>query len=256
MREFISISKRPLLPAAVSTLGFCLALCLAIPASAASGPGAVEEDEFSSNPFTEYGEFNQDKDEEAEARFFQHGRFFGVSVGLGMETLDGNRGILWQGGFPTFELKLHYWFDFHAAMDLGFYTAPHHFKTTAEGLGATDANMTFVGVNLKYYFDTKDLSAPVSFASPYVILGAGSFTKTESSLLQGESQPDTSIGLSVGAGLEFPIKHRSMYFALEGKAHLLNFKDTYTDTHLGKIPNLENLSGRFYTVIGSLLFTW
>lgn len=244
MRAFISISK---------SLVFSL-LLLSTGALAAD----VDEDEFAPSPFTDYGEFNQEAEEEAEARFFQHGRFFGVSVGLGMEAVSGNRGVLWQGGFPTFDLKLHYWFDFNVALDLGFYTSPHFYKTDAGGLGSVDANMTWVGVDLKYYVDTKNLSAPISFANPYLLLGAGGYTKTETSLLQGQPDPDTSVGLSGGLGIEFPIKHRAMYFSLESKIHLVHFRDTNTDDFLAEnvTPHLDNLSGQFYTLSGSLLFTW
>ena len=82
-----------------------------------------EEEDFSSSPFTEYGEFNEEQDEAADTKFFQYGRLFGVSLGLGFEGVTGNRGLLWQGGFPMIEMKVHYWFDFNVALDLGFANA-------------------------------------------------------------------------------------------------------------------------------------
>src|SRR4051812_45090894 len=76
-----------------------------------------EEDDFSTTPFTEYGEFNnQEAEEEEDTKFFQYGRFFGLSIGFGTQGVTGNRGQLWQGGFPMVEFKLHYWFDFNIAM--------------------------------------------------------------------------------------------------------------------------------------------
>src|SRR4051794_33185738 len=69
-----------------------------------------EEEIGNGTPFTEYGEFNEEADEEADTQFFQHGRFFGVCLGLGYESVSGNRGALWQGGFPVFDFKLQYWF--------------------------------------------------------------------------------------------------------------------------------------------------
>ena len=86
-----------------------------------------EEDDFSNTPFTEYGEFNEEADEEADANFFAHGRFFGVSLGLGFEGVTGNRGLLYQGGFPMVNGKIHYWFDFNFALDMDFYFASHFY---------------------------------------------------------------------------------------------------------------------------------
>lgn len=212
-----------------------------------------EEDDFSSTPYTEYGEFNEEEDEAAETRFLQHGRFFGVSLGLGYEGVLGNRSLLWQGGFPAVELKLHYWFDFNLAMDLGFYTASHFYETSVRNAGHVDAYIFRLGVDVKYYFDTKNVAAPISFAHPYVLLGAGSFSKTETSQTQATTTPDSAFGLSFGGGLEFVMSPRKTYFALEAKVHPLTFKDTYTPDYL---PSIDDLTGVFYTVMGSILFTW
>jgi hypothetical protein len=212
-----------------------------------------EEEDYSSTPFTSYGEFNENEDEEADSKFFQYGRFFGVSLGLGAEMIDGNRGTLWQGGFPMVDFKVHYWFDFQVALDLGFFTAQQYYDTTVKGLGHVDINVVHVGVDVKYYFQTKNLSSALSFASPYLLAGAGSYTKTENSQAQATQDPDTSLGVSLGLGLEFVISPRKSYFEIEAKGHLVVFKDTYTTNFSASVPNL---TGNFYTVSGSVLFTW
>jgi hypothetical protein len=213
-----------------------------------------EEDDYSSTPFTEYGEFNNSDSEEEEAKFFQYGRFFGVSVGVGLEFLDGYRGTLWQGGFPLVDIKLHYWFNFNVALDLGFFAVSHYYDTAVQGLGHVDVNMVHTGVDVKYYFDTKNLSAPISFANPYVVLGAGSFSKIESSVSQQTQDSDSSLGISGGGGFEFAISPRKTYFEVEAKMHVVSFKDTYTTRFQGS--SLPNLTGHFFTITGNLLFTW
>jgi hypothetical protein len=230
------------------------------PAGASEGKPAAEgrtnkpeDEDFSGTPFTEYGEFNEGVEEEADARFFKYGRFFGVSLGLGFQFVDGFRGALWQGGFPMFDFKLHYWFDFNVALDLGFFTAQHYFDTTAQNLGHVDINMLHVGLDIKYYFDTKNLSAPISFANPYILLGAGSFSKTQNSNTQQTQDNDISMGISGGGGLEFAITPKKTYFTVEAKMHVVTFKDTYTTIYQ---PTLTNLTGFFYTFSGSILFTW
>ena len=266
MRGFISISKRQAGIANFCLLGALLwvfvpvaiqSFC-ATPAYAAGGSDRpIQDDEdFTPTPSMGYGEFNEESEEEADAQFFQHGRFFGVSIGLGTETVDGYRGVLWQGGFPTFDFKLHYWFDFNVALDLGATISTHYFQTDVGGRGHVDVSMVRAGVDLKYYFDTKNLSAPISFANPYVLLGAGNFTKTENSFTQGISEPQSSIGLSGGGGLEFAIKPRKLYFELEAKIHVVNFRDTHTTEYQKQDPSLPDLTGRFYTFTGNILFTW
>ncbi len=213
-----------------------------------------EEDDYAGTPFTEYGEFNEAPDEEADTRFFQYGRFFGVSLGLGFEFVDGYRGALWQGGFPLIDFKLHYWFDFNLAIDLGFFTVSHYYNTTAQSLGYVSVNVLRIGVDVKYYFNTKNLSAAVSFANPYILLGAGGFSKTENSIAQQTQDVSNSLGISFGAGLEFAITPRKIYFEIEGKAHLVPYVDAYTTNF--QTVNLPNLTGNFYTFSGNFLFTW
>jgi len=210
-----------------------------------------EEDDFSSSPFADYGEFNEEAEEIEDLKFFQHGRFFGISLGTGFEGISSNRGMLWQGGFPVIDFKVHYWFDFNVAMDLGFYTASHFFETTQANGGHVDISFMRLGLDVKYYFDTKNVSAAVSFANPYVLIGGGSFSKTETSVDQQTVDQDSGFGFSAGAGVEFAIKPKKIYFSVEPKAHFVNFKDTYSKKY-----GTDDLSGIFYTITGSLMFTW
>lgn len=214
-----------------------------------------EDEDYSTTPFTEYGEFHESSDEDADTKFFQYGRFFGVSLGLGFQFIDGYRGSLWQGGFPMVDVKVHYWFDFNVALDLGFFTAAHYFDSTSTTfLGHYDVNIFHMGLDVKYYFNTTNLSAALSFANPYILLGAGAFSKTQTSSVQANLDTDTSIGLSAGFGLEFILTPRKTYFEIETKIHIVNFKDT--STTLFQSMSIPNLSGNFYTISGNLLFTW
>jgi Outer membrane protein beta-barrel domain len=214
----------------------------------------LEDDDFYNTPFTEYGEFNESKVEDEDTKFFQYGRFFGVSLGAGFEFVDGNRGALWQGGFPVVDFKVHYWFDFNLALDLGFFTAQHFFDTTIQNIGHVDVNIFHVGIDVKYYFDTQNLSAPISFANPYLLIGAGDFSKTLNYTTQNVQDKDDSLGVSFGAGLEFAISPRKTYLEIEGKMHLVTFKDTYS-TQFSSL-GLNDLTGRFYTISANILFTW
>ncbi|MEK6579781.1 MAG: outer membrane beta-barrel protein [Bdellovibrionota bacterium] len=213
-------------------------------------------DEYGATPFTEYGDFQDQEDEESDTRFFQYGRFFGVSLGLGFEGIDGNRGRLWQGGFPVVDFKVHYWFDFSWALDLGVTFASHFFETSAGNGGHTDVSLIRVGVNLKYYFDTKNVSAPISFANPFLSIGGGNYTKNQTSSSSGTPDSESGLGFSGGGGLEFAIRPKKSYFQVEGKMHFIQFLDTSTNIYAGPPNNIDDMTGRFYTLTGSILFTW
>ena len=212
-----------------------------------------EDEDFSSTPFTEYAEFNEAQEEEENARFFQYGRFFGVSLGAGFEGVTGNRGLLWQGGFPLADFRIHYWFDFNFALRLGLQAASHYYETTNKG--HVDISTVFLGVDLAYYFVTKDLSSALSFGNPYLLMGGGTMAKTETSALDQTVATDNALAIELGGGLEFALKPRKAYFQFEGKYRFVTFKDTNT-TVFQASNNLPNLSGGFYTFTGSILFTW
>ncbi len=212
-----------------------------------------EDDDFSNSPFTQYGEFNEEDDEIQDTRFFQYGRFFGISLGAGYEGVTGNRGQLWQGGFPALDFKVHVWLDFNFALSIGVLTANHNYALSE---GQVDINMFRLGLDLKYYFDTKNLSAAISFANPYLVVGFGNYTKSQTNLtISTEAESDSNTGVNFGAGLEFAIIPRKVFFSLEGKLHIVSFKDRYS-TEFESDPGIPNLEGYFYTFIGSFLFTW
>lgn len=230
------------------------------PDSAQGRTQQPEEDDFKQTPFTTFGEFN-DEEEAEDTRFFRYGRFFGVSVGLGYEGAMGNRGSLYTGGVPAFELRVHYWFDFNYALTLGIYSAKHQYTGARvdSDLSTTkhDFNLFKYGAELRYYFDTRDATAPVTFAGPFLILGVGNYSKSENDITQPDSvQKDTAIGLSFGGGLEFPLRPRKSYLNLEGKFHAISFNDTGlpVTTSSGRVVN--DTSGMFFTMLASVLFTY
>jgi opacity protein-like surface antigen len=112
-----------------------------------------------------------------------------------------------------------------------------------------------VGLDVKYYFDTKNLSAPISFANPYIMAGFGSYTQIKTSFSASNTEPDTGIGLGLGAGLEFALAPKKCYLELEARYHMVSFKDN-NDTTLAKAANVDDLTGGFFTTSASILFTW
>ncbi len=177
---------------------------------------------------------------------------------MGYEGVTGNRGKLWKGGLPLIDFKVHYWFDFNLALDLGLFFVSHNYEFTDPNslLKTTvDVRMFHVGLDIKYYFETQNMSSAISFANPYILLGVGNYTKRQQSPDLGISPSDYAFSIAGGAGLEFPIKPRKTYFSLEGKVYKASFADSTTSL-FSSTRGLSDLSGMFYTVTGSLLFTW
>jgi opacity protein-like surface antigen len=233
-------------------------LALPVSAFAEDPPGRAatpEEDDFSGSPYTDYGQFNnQEAEEEADTLFFQYGRFFGIGFGVGTNQALGNRGQLWSGGFPFIELKLHYWFDFNFALALDVFSVSHFYEDPEASIGRQDVSLVQLGLNLRYYFETKNLSSTISFANPYVMASVGSYTKTETSTQVAVPDDDSSIGFSVGAGLEFALSPKKTYLQFEGRMHLATFKDTYTERFAA--DGLDDLTGPFLTLAAQIMFTW
>jgi len=203
----------------------------------------------------EYGEFNEEDEEEKELRYYQTGRFFGVGVGIGTSFADGNRGLLWRGGTPSYELKLVYWFDHLTALDMSGFVANHFYQTNR---GSTNITFNRIGAAVKFFVDTRHLSAPITFASPYLLVGASYYSKAELSSSAGVPDTSTAVGVNGGFGLEFPIQNRKVYLALEGRLHLINFADINDTSFSGasSSPRLADLSGNFYTGFVSVMFIW
>src|SRR5690606_15210295 len=89
-----------------------------------------------------------------------------------------------------------------------------------------DWNLFSYGAELRYYIDTKDATAPVTFAGPFVLVGVGNYMKSENDILAPDDvAKDSSLGLSFGVGLEFPLKPRKSYLNLEAKFISVSFND-------------------------------
>lgn len=228
-------------------------------------PQESEEDDFKQTPYTRFGEFDSDEDEAEDARFFKSGRFFGLGLGVGYEGATGNRGTLYQGGFPALEAKVIYWFDFTTALVMSLGTSKHSFTGIIDGdtvATKNEVSLFKIGADIRHYLNTKDHSAPLTFSNPYLVVGAGSYKLTQSQVGGDTPFTDHSFGFNVGGGFEFIVKPKKTYFNLEAKLHSVSFSNTSTDVGLsgakdanGKQPSL-NAEGMFFTITGSILFTW
>ena len=220
-----------------------------------------EDDDYKQTPYTSFGEFGDDEEAE-DTKFFQYGRFFGVSLGLGYEGATGPRGHLSPGGLTEFALRVHYWFDFNFALTLGIYSAKHQYTGFKESSGGgptqkNDVDIFEFGAELRYYFDTKDATAPVTFAGPFLTIGAGNYSKSETDISSPDSvTKDTALGISFGGGLEFPLKPRKVYLDLEAQFRSISFNDDGLPVTASNGKVIKDSSGMLFTMMASVLFTY
>lgn len=215
-------------------------------------------DEILSGPFSEYGEFDSSEDEQSDEKFFQFGRFFGIGLGAGFTTATGNAGKLYQGGFPTVDFRLNYWFDFDVALQVDFQNSKHNFNINKE---PTDVNLFRMLFQVKYYFDTRDLSAPITFVGPHLIAGGGFYQRTDnvasgsgSAAVQNAIDSQNTFGFNVGAGFELTLKPKKTYLQLEALLHFITFGDDNTPKFAD--AGIPNKAGNWITTGIAIVWTW
>lgn len=242
-----------------------VALLGALAATAAAQESKKPEDvpaggeDIISGPFSEYGEFDSSEDEAADEKFFQYGRFFGVGLGFGNTSATGNAGKLYQGGFPTVGLRIDYWFDFQFALRLAVENSKHNYNLAPDG--ATDVNHFRTTIQVKYYLDTRDLSAPITFIGPHVILGGGFYQRTdnvgsgeEDSSTAGSVEAQTTFGFNAGLGLELTLKPKKTYLQLEGMMHFVQWGDQYDPRF--QSSGISDRSGNWLSGMVGIMWTW
>jgi len=243
-------------------------VCLSITANAQdSGSSRIETPEESNSettPYLQYGDF-QSSDEEAETlKYFQYGRFFGISAGAGYMGATGNLGVLYNDSIPAIDVRVHYWFDFNFALTLGLGYNKFQFTGglvgTPNSIVKYDVTVFRLEALFRYYFDTYNASAPISFASPFLVAGLGNYSRTRTDTT--DSNPETAVeradalGFSFGAGTQFTLKPKAVYLDMEFRLHSAKFPDSSSPVELGNNNTLPNQTGLLTSFLVSLLFTW
>lgn len=201
------------------------------------------------DPFTDYSEFDEESDEEADINFFRNGRFFTVGLATGYRGFTGNFADIY-GGAPTFGLFLSYFFDLRLAFTLGFQTGDHtvDFKTSSNTYSG-NVSITSLNFDLKYYLNTQNVTRGLADLNPYIIGGLAQFYRTYTIAgLDGYSR-DSSMGVDVGAGIEIPLMRKKAYLGIQAVYHYVNFEDE-NKSYVQTGERLEkNLQGDFYDIM-------
>ncbi|MEZ0391903.1 MAG: outer membrane beta-barrel protein [Pseudobdellovibrionaceae bacterium] len=180
------------------------------------------------DPFSDYSEFDEDSDEEADINFFRNGRFFTVGFALGMRSFTGELNQLYSSA-PTYGLFLSYFFDLRLALELGFQTGDHDFQisTTNESLGG-NVSLTFIHMNLKYYLNTQNVTRGLADLNPYVLGGFSQIYRTYTIEGGDVASREATVGVNGGLGIEIPILRRKAFVGAQATYRYVNFKDENT----------------------------
>lgn len=189
---------------------------------------AEAEADDSYDPFSDYSEFDEASDEEADINFFRNGRFVTVGFALGMRGFTGELNRLYSSG-PTYGLFLSYFFDLRLALELGFQTGDHAFLVSndADRLSG-NVSMTYIHMNLKYYLNTQNVTRGLADLNPYFLGGFSQVYRTY--IIDGGDSPsrEATVGVNGGVGIEIPILRRKAFIGAQATYRYVNFKDENT----------------------------
>lgn len=201
------------------------------------------------DPFTDYSEFDEESDEEADINFFRNGRFFTVGLLFGYRGFTGNLGKAYQSS-TAYGVYLSYFFDLRFAFQLGYQTGDHavSFSTNADQYSG-NVSISTLNFDLKYYLNTQNVTRGLADLNPYILGGFAQYYRTYTiSKLDGFNR-DATMGAEVGVGLEIPLMRKKAYFGIQGTYHYVNFSDE-NKLYLNGTEKLDAaMSGDYYDML-------
>jgi hypothetical protein len=206
------------------------------------------------DPFIDYNEFEIADEEEADINFFRHGRFLTAGFLFGQRSFTQGMSEVFVKDV-VYGLYLSYFFDLRFALQLGYSTGSHAIGVSGGGKTVTgDTKISGVSLDLKYYFNTQNVTKGLASLNPYVIGGFTSFTRQSVVDGQPEFSKDDAMGFNMGAGIEIPFLRNKMYFGAQGMYQVVNFRDENSQIELdgGTIKTNKYPNGDFITFMGIL----
>lgn len=234
------------------TLAFVLVTSVFFTPTPSFAQGTPEADD-SFDPFSDYNEFEQETDEEADIHFLRNGRY--LTLGLLAGYRDFTKGFS-EGYEPSLDygVQFSYFFDLNLAVGITYITGDHGvFFQSFNDESLTQVSETYSGtvniqvfdINLKYYVNTDNVTKGLADLNPYLLVGTGMFVRTYNLNENFENEPDKVIGFRLGGGIEIPLVQRRFYFGAQALYSFVQFPDEnnfYIDEGGDGIENLKRIS--------------
>jgi len=195
--------------------------------SGGGGPSTSESGGDSNfDPFSDYSEFEEGSEEEADINFFHNGRFFSIGILGGYETFTDNLSVLYAPGFQ-FGGFIEYFFDLKLAMELAYITA-NHTLSISDGSTSTPitgtVSLSHFEFDLKYYLNTQNVTRGLAALNPYIIFGGATYSRQTNLNFNGSAPVnDSAFGAQAGLGIEIPMFHNSSFFGVQGTYNYIGF---------------------------------
>ena len=227
-------------------------------------PGSVVvaegDGDDSYDPFADYSEFQEAADEEEDVNFFKNGRLLTLGFIAGYRGFTGDLAKIYKGGGADFGLTLSYFFDLRFALQIGYQTSDHTLNIPAGNNGGTNGQTPYaavdgastysdISVNLKYYFNTQNVTRGLANLNPYLIVGFSQvyLTTTRSDIVNFYGK-DAAFGANAGVGIEIPMLRNKMYFGAQAVYNYINLPNQGAFITDGSNVNTPyKMSGGAYT---------
>jgi hypothetical protein len=227
--------------------------------TAQNDPGASLDQEY--DPFSDFSEYDENSDEEADVNFFRNGRFLTMGFQLGAKGFTDQLATAYTPN-GTYGFFLAYFFDMRFALQLGYNTgdAGFLFQDNAGNKSTGNVSFSLLQIDGKYFLNPQNLTKTFGDLNPYLLGGLSNATRTYTLLNPAAGGSVTGMasvwGLDLGAGLEIPIMKKKAYAGMQFNFHYVNFPDANSPFPMINISqqtfSVNNQSGYQYEILGVL----
>lgn len=176
------------------------------------------------DPFADYSEFEENNQEEADIHFFKNGRFFNAAFLVGGRMFTNSMATSMDSSFSP-GIYLAYFFNLRFALQFSYTFSEHRLNISGPGFQPITGNVSYssVAFDLKYYFNTQNVTRGLADLNPYILGGFSQNYRTFAIADQTQIGKDDAAGFDFGAGIEIPIARNQMYVGAQVVYTYVNF---------------------------------
>lgn len=234
----------------ISLLCLILLMSLSFLKNAEAQEATGAEAVGSYDPFSDYSEFEEASEEEADINFFRNGRFLTIGLKGGMRGFTGTYGDIQSNG-GNIGLYLAFFLDLRFALQVSYSTSSHDLSLIDDDNERITGTVELSGTSfsIKYFTNTQNVTKGLSSFNPYLIGGFSQLYRTTKSPNTQAYSRDGALGLDFGGGIEIPVSRNKVYLGLEAIYSYINFEDENTRFST-KSPSLNGDIWNVNAVIG------